>query len=109
VDRARFDCFTRALGNASSRRGAAKALAGGMLGLVGLTAATDALAGCSHKGQECAVNRNCCRGLECKDNDGGNKVGKCKYKHGCGRKRDFCTDNSDCCGGFKCKSRKCQR
>ncbi len=109
VDRARFDCFTRALSGAGSRRQAAKTLAGGMLGLAGIGVAADALAGCGHKGQKCATNRNCCGGLKCKFKEELDQVGECRYKHGCGRKGNFCTQNRDCCGGFRCQQRKCQR
>jgi hypothetical protein len=108
MDRDRFDCFARALNGAGSRRAAARTLAGGFLGLAGLTAASDALAGCGHDGQKCATNRNCCGGLRCNIKDGAD-VGECKYKHGCGKKNDFCKKNRDCCGGFRCESRKCKR
>ena len=111
MDRARFDCFARSVAGATSRRGALRVLAGGALGLAGMTAASDALAGCGSDGDECATNKNCCGGLKCSAKKGDGKVGKCRYKNGkgCGTKNDFCKQNKDCCGGFLCRSRKCVR
>ncbi|MFM9105786.1 MAG: hypothetical protein ACKOWF_03720 [Chloroflexota bacterium] len=108
MDRARFDALALAVSGAATRRQAARTLAGGLLGLAGLAAGPAAKAGCGRKGQQCAINRNCCGGLVCRK-DGEEQVGKCRYKKRCGRRGNFCTQNRDCCGGFRCMQRKCER
>ena len=71
MDASRFDGLTKSLATATGRRRAAKLLAGGALGAVGLTAlgAKPAAAcrsrhnSCDRDGQCCS---NCCRDKQCR-------------------------------------------
>lgn len=112
MDSERFDCLTRSMGQETSRRGIAKALAGvalagalAPLAPLGVNAdAIDPSKKCGGKGDKCKNNGDCCKGLKCKNN------GKCKYKNSCGGKKgDYCKKNSDCCSGFKCQGHKCKK
>ena len=87
MDEQRFDAIARALGTPSRRRGMAKAAAGGVLGLVGLSALADS-----------ALARRCDKNNDCKGND------VCKNK-----KCVECKNNKQCSNRDKCKKNKCVR
>ena len=106
MDTSKFDCLTKTVSATSSRRAGIAAMAGGLLAALGIRA-EEALA-CSHKGQACVINRNCCAGMTCKIPEGETE-GTCKYKGGCGEKNAWCKENRDCCGGFTCSHRRCVR
>jgi len=108
VDRNRFDCLTRSLGAASTRRNAMKLAVAGGLGALGLAGAAETLAKCDGAGKSCRKNKNCCRGLRCNVPVGA-VTGTCEYKGGCGKKNQYCKDNRDCCGGLRCVNNTCQR
>ena len=121
MDDRQFDDMTRVLGRQSGRRGMLKAAAGGVLGLVGLSALTDgALARkckndkdcpsskvCHNKKcVECKSDRNCSGGSICKKNK---CVRKCQNNTDCNR-NEFCVkkecveckSDRDCDKGQKC-------
>jgi hypothetical protein len=82
----RFDAITRDVGTQSDRRGMLKAAAGGVLGLVGLSAMSNG-----------ASARKCDNGKDCKGNDVC-KNGKCVE----------CKKDKNCNTGFVCnKKNKC--
>lgn len=80
MDASRFDGLTKSLAAATGRRTAAKVLAGGVLGAVGLTrfGAQPAEARCKRNGERCNNDNACCH--------------KCCKKHRC-RKRSRCRNN----------------
>ena len=127
LDDRQFDDMTRVLGQQSGRRGMLKAAAGGMLGLVGLSALTDgALARrCStnddcpanklcdnRKCVECKNDRNCSNGRVCLNNQ---CVKRCKTNPDCDRNERCvknvcveCKSDRDCNKGEKCnRKNKC--
>jgi hypothetical protein len=104
LDAKRFDSLTRTLGEATSRRGIAKTLAGATLAaLAAPLGIKEAAADCSGEGGSCKKKNKCCSGLKCNNKD------KCKYKNSCGGKQgDYCQNNGDCCNNLKCKNNKCK-
>jgi hypothetical protein len=71
MDSSRFDCLTKSLAATSGRRTAAKLLAGGALGAVGLTAlSAKPAAACRRRGETCGRDgkccSDCCKGGVCK-------------------------------------------
>src|SRR4051812_20717285 len=83
VEDARFDDMTRVLGQQSGRRSMFKAAAGGVLGLVGLSALSD------------GVLAKCKNNSDCKDQFCVNK--KCVE----------CKSDQNCSNGFTCNQNKC--
>jgi len=110
VDANRFDALTRTIGEQTTRRTMLKTAAGSALAALGMGALGRVALGQDvavesngFKGDKCKKNKDCKKGLQCKNK-------KCKYKHGCGGKKgDACKNNGDCCGGFKCKGKKCKK
>ena len=95
MDDRQFDEITRTVGMQSARRGMLKAAAGGILGLVGLSALTDrALAE-----DVVADARECDKDKDCKHDDVCNTK-----KHKCVE----CNRNKDCKNDQKCRKHKCQ-
>ena len=95
LDDRQFDDMTRVLGRQSGRRGMLKAAAGGVLGLVGLSALTDGVMARKCKNdKDCPSskvchNKNC---VECKS-DRNCSGGSMWKKNKCVRK---CQNNTDC-------------
>ena len=85
MDDRRFDEMTRVLGGQSGRRGMLKAAAGGVLGLVGLSAVADR-----------ASARECRRNRDCRNND------RCVN-----RRCVECDRDRDCSSGQFCVSNEC--
>jgi hypothetical protein len=105
MDADRFDAISRALGSLSRRRGMLRAVAGGALGLAGLSALTDnALARSCDKDKDCNGDDVCRNGkcVECKnDND-------CSGKDICSNNKCVaCEKNSDCKSNQRCKNNNC--
>jgi hypothetical protein len=127
MDDRQFDDMTRVVGMQADRRGLVKAAAGGVLGLVGLSALADrvlaedvvAEAKCkkdkdcsgnkvcdNKKCVECKSDRNCSGGSVCKQNK---CVRKCNNNNDC-KKNEFCVkkecveckSDRDCNKGQKC-------
>ena len=103
LDDQRFDDMTRVLGRQSARRGMLKAAAGGVLGLVGLSALTDsALAARCRRNSDCGNNERCVnrRCVECaRDRD-------CSSGQFC--VDNVCVDcrrNRDCRNNERCNNR----
>jgi hypothetical protein len=121
MDDRQFDDMTRTVGMQTDRRGLLKAAAGGVLGLVGLSALSDRVLAkkckkdkdCSSsqlchnkKCVECKNDRNCSGGSICKKNK---CVKTCKSNNDCDR-NEFCVkkecveckSDRDCNKGQKC-------
>jgi hypothetical protein len=106
MDAARFDAFSRQVGTSADRRGVLKTLAGGMLGVVGLAAASDAALGKKQcqKDKDCKGNKVCKNDkcVECKNDSNCNGGRVCEKK-----KCVDCRKNKDCKHNQKCKNNKC--
>jgi hypothetical protein len=88
MDGTRFDTLARSLGTQSARRGMFKAAAGGVLGLVGLSALSDgALARYCDKDRDCRGNDVCYRSR--------NRCVECVRNKDCGPDQR-CTNNNNC-------------
>jgi hypothetical protein len=134
VDTSQFDRLARTVGEAATRRTALQGLAAGVLGAIGLSAAsndTDAqrrrrkrrrkrrnrggrLSNCGAQYAGCNSDNDCCRGLTCKTLTNPHAEqrfsGTCAYQPaGCGKRNDFCERNHDCCRAFICRGRQCRR
>lgn len=103
MDGSQLDGIARALAGSSSRRGALKVAAAGILGAAGLSGASSALASKDKKqGATCRRSKECGSGLRCEIPYGADK-GTCEYRSGtCGKINDTCGGNRQCCGGLKC-------
>jgi hypothetical protein len=105
VDANRFDAIARVVGTSSDRRGLLKTVAGGALGLVGLSALSEAaLAKCKNdndcngndvcdhdKCVECAKNKDCKDDKRCENN----KCVECKKNSDC-KNNQRCNNNNKC-------------
>jgi hypothetical protein len=106
LDDRQFDDMTRVVGLQSNRRSMLKAAAGGVLGLVGLSALTDgALAEKCKKDKDCSSNKVCAnkKCVECKSDRNCSDNSICK-KNRCVRK---CKNNSDCNNTEFCVQKVC--
>jgi hypothetical protein len=106
VDDRQFDNMTRVVGLQSNRRSMLKAAAGGVLGLVGLSALADgALAAKCKKDKDCSSNQVCAnkKCVECKSDRNCSDKSICK-KNRCVRK---CRNNSDCNNTEFCVQKVC--
>ena len=108
MDGRRFDAWTRGLAG-TSRRGALRVLAGGLLAtplaLVGGRDAAAQIVECGRRGDVCVRERDCCSGFDC-------RRGICRRdRDECGKRGDPCSRHADCCEGFRCRRRRgvCRR
>jgi hypothetical protein len=131
VEDTRFDALARSVSAMTTRRGALRGAAAGILGSMGLAAVLDdadaqnrrrrrrrnrrgsGARNCGAQYAGCNRGSDCCQGLICIElrnpSAEQNFSGTCGYRRGCGRKNDFCQKNRDCCRKFRCRGRKCRR
>ena len=112
MDEQRFDRFARAVAGSGSRRGALRALAGGVMGVglaaVGLRRAA-AEGGCRERFEVCSSRGQCCEaaaGITCRtlSQDCGNRT---TPRRCCGLRGARCSGNCDCCRDFTCEDSRC--
>lgn len=101
MEEGRFDSISMSVGRSASRRGAVRALLGGIVGLGGVALGVNEAIACSSKRKKCRRHKQCCS-EKCKGRRARKRCRCSPRNWWCNKPSDCCERGSGCVGYAEC-------